>query len=211
MDDFLQQRRHARRRQRRWRTGWGSAGTQAFGIFLFILGIKAAEDGAGFRIGQIDRAQVPRSVTNPEFLQVAEPEGTSKRMASRLSVPSLRRWMRRTSVVKASCSLAVGGQGWARSVVKKTGQRSLACLGMNLTVVFQLDPSQGRLVELLQSQIGDAFEHGQKAALDLAPKRLLLTILIRAKWKCVFIEDSQPSESLFGFGSDHGGAVVKNK
>ena len=37
------------------------------------MGINAAEDGAGFRIGQMDRAQVPGSVTNPEFLQVAEP------------------------------------------------------------------------------------------------------------------------------------------
>ena len=67
------------------------------------------------------------------------------------------------------------------------------------------------MVELFQRQIGDAFEHGQKAALYLAPKRLLLTILIRAKRKCVFIEDSQASESLFGFGGDHGGAVVEEQ
>ena len=108
-------------------------------------------------------------------------EGTSKRMPSKLRVPSLRRWVRWTSVVKASLSCSVSGQGrptflWSGEAL----QGSLADLGVDLAVVFQLDPGQGGFVELGQSQIGHPFEHRQQPAFNLVPKGLLLAILIRA-------------------------------
>jgi hypothetical protein len=36
---------------------------------------------------------------------------------------------------------------------------------------------------LVQSQIGHAFEHRQEPPLDLAPKDLLLAILVRHMWR----------------------------
>ena len=88
-------------------------------------------------------------------------------------VPSLRRWVRSTSVVKASLSFWTGRTGLADIlVVEKTMQGALADFGVNLAVVFHLDPGQGGFVELIQSQIGDSFEHGQQPAFDLRSKRL---------------------------------------
>src|SRR5208282_3756730 len=106
-------------------------------------------------------AQVPGSIANPEFLQVAEPGGDFKTnglqaegaVAATLDAPDFSG--------EGQVQLVGGRTGLGDIlVIKKTGQRSLAGLGMNLAVVFQLDPSLGRLVELLQRQIGDAFEHG---------------------------------------------------
>src|SRR5208283_5464206 len=64
-------------------------------------------------------------------------------------------------------------------VVEKALQGSLADLRMDLAVVFQLDPRLAHVVELVQSQVGHPFKHRQEPALDLAPKNLLLAILIR--------------------------------
>ena len=102
--------------------------------------------------------------------------------------------MRRTSVVKASCSFSVERTGLGDIlVIQKTVQGSLANLGVDLAVVFQFDPGLGRFIELVQRQIGDAFEHGQQPALDLAPKSLLLSVLIRANMEVCF-QTARPAE-----------------
>ena len=154
---------------------------QAFGIFLFVHGIDAAEDGAGFPIGQVDRAQVPGSETQPEFLQMAEAGRDFKTnafqreraIAAALSAPDLRG--------KGQLEL-LGGRTRLADIlmVQKALQGSLADLRVDLAVVFQLDPRLADFVELVQSQIGHPFEHGQQPPLNLAPKDLLLAILVRA-------------------------------
>ena len=50
--------------------------TPAFGIFVFIHGINAAEDGAGFGIGQIDRAQRWRNWKRPGRTRSRKPTST---------------------------------------------------------------------------------------------------------------------------------------
>src|SRR5208283_2656446 len=209
-NDFLEQRRHARRRERLWGTGGGSSGrAQALGILLFVHRINAAEDGAGFRIGQMDRAQVPGSVTQPELGQMAEPGRDFKANALQ----------REGAIAAALDAPDLGGKGQLQRfgrgtglghmlVVEKALQGSLADLRMDLAVVFQLDPRLAHVVELVQSQVGHPFKHRQEPALDLAPKNLLLAILIRRIYERVFKEHAQPGESLFGFGRNHGRAVI---
>ena len=89
------------------------------------------------------------------------------------------------------------------------GQKALqgrltAQLRVNLAIVFQLDPGLAGVVELVQRQIGNAFEHRQEPAFDLPPKRLLFSVLERRVGQRVFEEHAQPGESRFGFGGDHG-------
>ena len=85
---------------------------------------------------------------------------------------------------------------------------SLADFGVDLAVVFHLDPGLGGVVELLQSEVSNALEHGKKPALYLAPKGLLLSILIRTERQRVFKKNAQASQTLFGLRRDHGRAVV---
>src|SRR5207244_11890717 len=66
-------------------------------------------------------------------------------------------------------------------VVEITMEGSLADFGVDLAVIFHLDPGLSGVVELLQSEVGNAFEHGKKPALDLAPKSFLLSVLIRTE------------------------------
>ena len=84
-------------------------------------------------------------------------------------------------------------------------------LRMDLAVVFQLDPGLTGVVELVQRQIGDAFKHRQEASFDLAPKRLLLPVLIRRVGQRVFEEHTQPGEARFGFGGDHGRTIIEEQ
>ena len=67
----------------------------------------------------------------------------------------------------------------------------------------------GGVVELLQSEVSNALEHGKKPALYLAPKGLLLSILIGTVRQRVFEENAQAGQTLFGFRRDHGRAVVE--
>src|SRR5579862_9145869 len=82
-------------------------------------------------------------------------------------------------------------------VVEKALQGSLANLRMDLAVIYQLDPGLAHVVELVQGQISHPFEHRQEPALDLPPKGLLLSVLIRTEWQRVFKQHAQPNQSLF--------------
>ena len=133
-------------------------------------------------IGQMDGAQIPRSVTQPEFSQVAEAGRDFKTnafqrqraVAATLGAPDFGD--------KGQEQFFGGGAGLGDIIViQKTVQGCLANLGMNLAVVFQFDPSLACFIELVQLQIDDAFEHGQQPALHLTPKSLLLSILVRRK------------------------------
>ncbi len=114
LDELLEQRRHARRAgAARSDPSAEALGARWPSAFLFLsTRIEAAEDGAGFGIGQIDRAQVPGSVAQPELLQVAVAGGDFKANAFQAEgAIAAALGARRTSVVKASWSCSVAGQG----------------------------------------------------------------------------------------------------
>ena len=75
-------------------------------------------------------------------------------------------------------------------------------------MVLELEPGEGGLVELGQGEVGDPFEHGQEAALDLVPPGLLLAVLIGGVGERQFVEDAQALKALAGLGGNHGRAVV---
>src|ERR1039458_3955482 len=102
----------------------------------------------------MDRAQVPGSVAQPQFGQVAEPGGNLKAnalqsegaIAAALEAPDLGG--------KGDLQLVGGRTGLGHVfVIKKALQRSLADLRVNLAVILQLDPRLTYLVELVQRQI----------------------------------------------------------
>ena len=85
LDEFLQQRRQARRRRdRRGRCFQRAAlrGSMAFGIFVLIQGEEAAEDGAGARISQMHLAQIPGSCPHMDLLEMTVAGGHLKTNAS---------------------------------------------------------------------------------------------------------------------------------
>src|SRR3981081_3696575 len=75
------------------------------------------------------------------------------------------------------------GTGWTGSpdvaVMEVTLQRGFSQFSMDGPVVFHLDPGQRGLIELIKSQISDAFEHREQASFDPVPEGLLFAILKR--------------------------------
>ena len=70
LDEFLQQRRHAEGAgDRAARAKWTAfSGARGLGHFCFYPGERAAEDGAGFGIGQMDLTQIPGSRPHTELV-----------------------------------------------------------------------------------------------------------------------------------------------
>ena len=156
------------------------------------------------------RAQVPGGIPHPQLSQVAEP-------GRHLEANAFQRERAIAAALSASHLLGegqlqfFGGAAGLRHAfaAQKALQRCRVDLRVDFAVVFQLDPGLADIVELIQSQIRHAFEHGQEATLDLAPKRLLLSVLIRRIYERVLGANTQASKPLFSFLSDHCRAVVE--
>ena len=87
----------------------------------------------------------------------------------------------------------------------------LANLGVDLALVFLLDPRLGRGVEQVERELGLPLEHGQEAALDLSPERFLLSVLLRGVRQRRVVDDAEPLEPLDGLGGEHGRTVVRQE
>ena len=76
--------------------------------------------------------------------------------------------------------IAVGA--WPRDVRpgEEARDRCPADLGVGLAIVLVLDPGLGRLVQEAQGQVRHMLQHGDQSALDRAPERLLLGVLVGA-------------------------------
>ena len=160
----------------------------------------------------MDHAQVPGSVAHREFLHVSKAGGNFETNAFQAQGAIAATLGSGLFLCECQSQLLRRRAGLGDVfIVEKTIQRSLACFRVDLAIILQFDPGQRGFVELVQSQINHAFEHGQKPPFDLAPKRLLLPILIRGICQCVFKVDAQTSEPLLGFSGDHGRTVVKKK
>src|SRR5436309_1947543 len=61
---------------------------------------------------------------------------------------------------------------------KKALERCLADLGVARAIVLVLDPGLGGLVEEAQGEVRHMLQHGDQTALDRAPERFLLGVLI---------------------------------
>src|SRR6516162_5927791 len=183
-NQLLQQRRHTGRCRRHrpsrpiyWRA---FRGTLALGVLLFVQGKKPAEDGSGFGIGQVDLTQIPESRAHVKALEMVVAGGDLK--------PDT---LQTEGAVGAALSAIhfsregnfEFGAAWTKparvAVAEITMQRSLAQFGVDGPVVFHLDPGLCGLVQLIQSQISDSFEHRQQAPFDPVPKGLLFAILKR--------------------------------
>src|SRR6202011_1507138 len=133
-----------------------------------------AEDGAGFGISQMDLTQIPESRPHTEALEMLV-------TGRDLKTDTLQTDGAVGSALGATCFGGEGhfkfGTGWTGSpdiaVMEVTLQRGFSKFSMDGPVVFHLDPGQRGLIELIKSQIGDAFEHRQQTALDPVPKGLL--------------------------------------
>src|ERR1700730_8742388 len=75
------------------------------------------------------------------------------------------------------------GTGWTGSpdvaVMEVTLQRGFSQFSMDGPVVFHLDPGQRGLIELIKSQISDAFKHRQQTPLPPLPNNFLFAVLVR--------------------------------
>ena len=129
-----------------------------------------------------------------------------------MTVPSLRRCLRETSVRnarrRASELGALAADGGAAQVA---GERGLLDLGVLLALVLLLDPGLGGDVEQIERELGLALEHGQEAPFDLSPERLLLSVLLGRIGQRRVVDDAEALEALGGLGGEHGGAVVGEK
>ncbi len=135
--------------------------------------------------------------------------GTSKRTPSTVTVPSLRRWLRETSVRNARRRASELGRFAADAGAAQVAvEGRLANLGVHLAVVLLLDPGLGGGVEQIERELGLALEHGQQAALDLPPERLLLSVLLGRVRQRRVMDDAEALEAFGGLGGEHGGAVV---
>ena len=91
-------------------------GTLAFGIFLFIQGKEAAEDGAGVRIGQIAPGSSPRKRTAQDLLEMAVAGGHFKANA----------FQAEGAVAAALGALDFGGKGQLQCGAVRTGPAHVA-------------------------------------------------------------------------------------
>ncbi len=87
-------------------------------------------------------------------------------------------------------------------------QGRLTELGVWATLVLLLDPGLRRFVEQGQGEFALAFEHGEEPSFDLAPKALLLRVLLGRTGQRGLMDDAQAFQSLGGLVGDHGRAVV---
>jgi hypothetical protein len=79
---------------------------------------------------------------------------------------------------------------------------------VDASVVLVLDPGLRRLVQEGERQIRHMLQHGDKAALNRAPERLLLGVLIRRVRQCRLVQDAEPGEALTDLGGGHRSAIV---
>jgi len=94
-------------------------------------------------------------------------------------LPSLFFWVRMAPRVKARRSAAlVRTRPRHRWPFEEAGKRRGGDLGVDRAVVLVLDPGLRRLVEEGERQIGHMLQHGDETALDRAPERLLLGVLV---------------------------------
>ena len=89
--------------------------------------------------------------------------------------------------------------------------RRLADLGVGLAVVLVLDPGLGGLVQEAQGQVRHVLQHGDQPALDRAPERLLLGVLIGAVGQRGVVQDAETGEPLGDLRGRHRGAVVAQR
>src|SRR5208337_3170327 len=149
-------------------------------VFAFIQGKESAEDRAGFGFSQMDLAQIPESRPHTEPLEMV--------VAGRdLKTDTLQTEGSVGAALGATCFGREGhfkfGTGWTGppdiAVMEVTLQRGFSKFSVDGPIVFHLDPGQRGFIELIKSQIGDAFEHRQQTSFDPVPKALLLAILKR--------------------------------
>ena len=69
---------------------------------------------------------------------------------------------------------------------EEAGKRRGGDLGVDRAVVLVLDPGLRRLVEEGERQIGHMLQHGDETALDRAPERLLLGVLV-GMWPATYV------------------------
>ena len=111
--------------------------------------------------------------------------------------------------VKARRSVVAVGAGPRHLRTREEARDgSFADLGVDLAVVLVLDPGLGRLVEGRKREVGHVLQHGDQPALDRAPERLLLGILVRAVGQRGLVQDAEPGETLGDLGGRHGCAIV---
>ena len=91
---------------------------------------------------------------------------------------------------------------------KKARDRCLADLSMGFAVVLVLGPGLGGLVQEAQGEVRHVLQHGDQPALDRAPERLLLGVLIGAVGQRGMVQDAQTGEPLRDLRGCHCGAVV---
>ena len=107
--------------------------------------------------------------------------------------------------------IAVGTRPCHLGTRQEARDRRLADLGVGLAVVLVLDPGLGGLVQERQGQVRHMLQHGDQPALDRAPERLLLGILIGAVRQRGVVQDAQPREPLGDLRRRHRGAVVAER
>ena len=137
---------------------------------VLVERVQPRTDLAAVFIDQMHLGQIPARVAHQYAVQVPEGLGTSKRRASITTVPSLRRWVRRSVRVKASRSaVAVGARAQHIRSRQPAGERRMAGFAVDVAVIAVLDPGLGRLVQELEREILNALEHRHQLPFDGGP------------------------------------------
>ena len=151
----------------------------AVGILGLVLGIEPGQRLASAFVDEVDEAEIPTGVADLDAGEMAVAVWNLE--AAPLDDDS--------AVAFALHAVIGAGEGEAQRVAVGARPRhlrtreeardgGLADLGVDLAVVLVLDPGLRRFVEGGKREIRHVLQHGDEPALDWAPERLLLGILV---------------------------------
>src|SRR5215831_6089576 len=80
---------------------------------------------------------------------------------------------------------------------------------MDLAVVVVRHPGLRRLVQGTEREIWPVIEHRHQPALDGAPERFLLAILVGRIGQRCLMQDPEPRQTLADLGRDHGTSIIR--
>jgi hypothetical protein len=148
----------------------------------------------GYEDHEIDVGQIPTGVADLDLREMAVAvwhlEATTVDDDGAVALPL------RARVGPGECAaqgVAVGAGPHDVGSCQEACDRGLAGLGMDLTVVLELDPSEGCFVQEGESEIGHVLEHRHQPAFDRAPEGLDLPIgRWRIRKRCL-VQDAETS------------------
>lgn len=148
--------------------GIGEGAAPAIGIARLVERLEPGERGPRVFVHEPRRAQVPAGDAQAEPREVAEARGYLKSAAEqrdRTVAAALR--AHDGGAERAAQRLGGGTLEPYGAVAEKALERRTAELGVKRAIMLELGPGLRRLIQDLEGELFDPFQHGQEPALDL--------------------------------------------